>query len=146
MRWINGTITGLAAMTGTIASPRFAGIRRHHKYLAVTAAAGLSLAGLSLAVAAPASAAPCNGFTCAGHDPATTGCNQYPSTFKQTSGPLLTITNWYSEGCNANWAQASLSPGASLTNRVQRLLPGHRARLHGHGRRDERDIRGRGRI
>ncbi len=85
---------------------------RHLLVSAVTGAAGLSLAALSLAAATPASAAPCSGFTCAGHDPATTGCDQYPSTYKQSGGSLATITNWYSEGCNANWAQASLTPAA----------------------------------
>ena len=84
---------------------------------AVPAAAGLSLAALSLAAATPASAMPCSGFTCAGHDPSGTGCDQYPSTYKQSGGSLAAMTNCYSEGRYSNRAKVSLRSAASRRGR-----------------------------
>jgi hypothetical protein len=77
---------------------------------AIIAGAGLTAAGL--AAAPSASAAACWGTSCAGHDPASTACNQYYSTSTEVDGLYATIKNWYSTGCNANWAQAWLTPAA----------------------------------
>jgi hypothetical protein len=80
---------------------------------AITVAATVGILSVATLGAAPAaSAAPCYGYSCRGYDPSTMGCNNYYSTSKTNSGPLATIVNWYSTGCNANWAQAWLSSSA----------------------------------
>jgi hypothetical protein len=76
----------------------------------VLLAAGFGLAGATRAT--PAMAASCYGFSCHGYDPASTGCNKYYSTYKETDGALASVVNWYSTGCNANWAQGWLSASA----------------------------------
>src|ERR1700680_2042999 len=59
MRWIKATIAGLAAMTGTIASPRFARSRLRSKCLAI--AGVLALTGVSVALPSTAFAAAAGG-------------------------------------------------------------------------------------
>ena len=59
MRWIKATIAGLAAMTGTIASPRFARSRLRRKCLAI--AGVLALTGVSVALPSTAFAAGAGG-------------------------------------------------------------------------------------
>ena len=82
-------------------------------YLVIAAVAMIAgLGAVGLARAPLASAAPCWGVSCHGYDPATTGCNQYYSTQNTNPEALATVVNWYSTGCNANWAQAWLSPSA----------------------------------
>jgi hypothetical protein len=82
-------------------------------YLVIAAVAMIAgLGAVGVARAPLASAAPCWGVSCRGYDPDTTGCDQYYSSQKTTPGALATVVNWYSTGCNANWAQAWLSPSA----------------------------------
>jgi Protein of unknown function (DUF2690) len=79
----------------------------------VVAAIGTTgVAQAATAQAATAQASPCSGYSCHGHDPVAWGCDKYQLTSTETDGALATVVNWYSTGCNANWAQAWLSPAA----------------------------------
>jgi hypothetical protein len=95
-------------------------MRRLH-LVAATIIATAGLGAVGLASAPKASAAPCYGLSCAGYDPSTTGCNQYYSTSKQAGGTWATVVNWYSTGCNANWAQAWLSSAAIARGYTMRV-------------------------
>lgn len=68
----------------------------------------LTFAGV-VTTAGSASAATCYGTSCHGLDPSITQCDQYYSTPNTTSFDGATLTNWYSTGCNANWALGYLS-------------------------------------
>jgi hypothetical protein len=93
---------------------KWKGLLMRRAYLVIAAVVMIAgLGAVGLARAPLASAAPCWGASCRGLDPATTGCNQYDSSqVTSPPGQLATVVNWYSTGCNANWAQAWLSPAA----------------------------------
>lgn len=79
----------------------------------VVAAIGTTgVAQAATAEGATPRAVPCTGYSCHGYDPHAWGCDKYRTTSTETRGALATIVNRYSAGCNANWAQARLSPAA----------------------------------
>jgi hypothetical protein len=104
---------------------KWKGFLMRRAYLVIAAVAMIAgLGAVGLARAPLASAAPCSGASCQGLDPATTGCNQYDSSQVTTPDPhpLATLVNWYSTGCNANWAQAWLSPAALAAGDVMAVV------------------------